>query len=171
MGYELHPDTPAGGVLLSSWLPNAEAMLGYVHAFAARFGIPDLAAPARLPNTRRALAVAEHARDGGRLDAVRAAAFDAYWRGGHGLESDDELAGIALAAGLDAGAARAAAGDPGLGGRVDAQRRRALDAGVSGIPTFDFLPDGDGRRPLRVVGCQPYEVLVDAARRAGARRR
>ena len=97
MGYELHPDTPAGGVLLSSWLPNAEAMLGYVHAFAARFGIPDLAAPARLPNTRRALAVAEFARDGGRLDPFRAAAFDAYWRGGHGLEDDGELAAIALA--------------------------------------------------------------------------
>jgi predicted DsbA family dithiol-disulfide isomerase len=46
---------------------------------------------------------------------------------------------------------------------VDAARRAASAAGVRGIPTFDFAD-------VRIVGCQRYEVLVDAARRAGARR-
>jgi predicted DsbA family dithiol-disulfide isomerase len=47
---------------------------------------------------------------------------------------------------------------------VDAARREAVEAGITGIPTFEF---GE----VRVVGCQRYEVLADAARRAGARRR
>jgi predicted DsbA family dithiol-disulfide isomerase len=54
--------------------------------------------------------------------------------------------------------------DPAALARVDGARRAALEAGVTGIPTFDI---GD----TRLVGCQRYEVLADAARRAGARRR
>ncbi|HUL60586.1 MAG TPA: hypothetical protein VLU43_15000, partial [Anaeromyxobacteraceae bacterium] len=45
--------------------------------------------------------------------------------------------------------------------RVDAARAQALSAGVTGIPTFDI-------GAVRVVGCQPYEVLAAAARKAGA---
>ncbi len=50
IGYELHPDTPPGGVPLSSYLPDAEAMLGYVKTFAARFGkFRQVGADLRLP--------------------------------------------------------------------------------------------------------------------------
>ncbi len=163
IGYELHPETPPGGLPLDRILPNAEAMLRSVRDFAERFGIDDLRAPARLANTRRALAVAERARDAGRLGAFRAAAFDAYWRRGADLEDPGALAGLAALAGLDPAAARDAVEDPALLSRVDAARERARAAGVTGIPTFDF-------GATRVVGCQPYEVLAAAARRAGAPR-
>ncbi len=164
MGYELHPDTPPGGVALADWLPEPEAMNGYVRAFAADFGIHDLVPPVLLANTRRALAAAQAARDAGRLGAWRAAAFDAYWRKGRGLETDEDLAAIARAAGLEPALAVRAAGDPAALARVDAARVEALRAGVSGIPTFDM-------GGARIVGCQQYEVLADAVRRAGARRR
>jgi predicted DsbA family dithiol-disulfide isomerase len=173
VGYELHPETPPGGVALAEHLRDAEAKHAYVRSFAAAFGIRDLLPPARLANTRRVLAVAEHARAAGRLEVFNAAAYDAYWRHGRGLESDDELAAVAQEAGLDPAAVPAAAADPSLLARVDAARREALRAGVSGIPTFDFEPEGlgGGRVSSRVVGCQRYEVLADALRRAGARRR
>ncbi len=164
MGYELHPETPPGGLPLSDYLPDAEAMLGYVRSFAAGFGITDLRPPRLLPSTRRAHAVAQLAREVGRLEPFRAAAFDAYWRRGRGLESDEELGELAQAGGLDPRAALAAASDAAVLVRVDAARREAAAAGVTGIPTFDV---GESR----IVGCQRYEVLADAARRAGARRR
>lgn len=164
MGYELHPETPPGGVPLSEVLPDPDAMLGYVRSFAAGFGIDDLAPPRVLPSTRRAHAVAQRAREEGRLDAFRRAAFDAYWRRGRGLEAADELAALARDVDMDPRAALAAAVDPGLLARVDAARHAAAAAGVTGIPTFDV---GEGR----IVGCQRYDVLVEAARRAGARRR
>ena len=164
VGYELHPETPPGGVPLSDYLPDPEERLGYVRAFAASFGIADLVPPARLAKTRRVLAAAEVARDAGKLDAWRAAAFDAYWRHGRGLESDADLAAIAREAGLDPGAAIEGARDPAALARVDAAGLAARCAGVTGIPTFDL---GE----TRIVGCQRYEVLAEAARRAGARRR
>jgi 2-hydroxychromene-2-carboxylate isomerase len=136
----------------------------YVRAFAADFGIPDLLPPTILANTRRALAAAQVARGAGRLEAWRAAAFDAYWRKGRGLETDDDLTVIARDAGLEPALALRAGGDPDALARVDAARREALRAGVRGIPTFDV-------GGTRLVGCQRYEVLAEAMRRAGARRR
>jgi predicted DsbA family dithiol-disulfide isomerase len=170
VGYELHPETPAGGVALAAHVPHAEAMLGCVKNFAAGFGIVDLVPPPRLVPTRRILAVAQLAREVGRLDALRAVAFDAYWRRGWGLESDEDLGWIAREADLDPAAALAAASDPARLAAVAEARREAIAAGVTGIPTFDFF-SAPGRPPLRVVGCQPYEVLADAAVRAGADRR
>ena len=164
VGYELHPRTPPGGVPLAATLPEPEAMLGYLRSFAAGFGIDDLVPPARVASTRRAHAVARRAREAGRLDAFRAVAFDAYWREGRGLESDEELGRLAREAGLDPAEGLAAARDPAVLADVDAARRAAVEAGVTGIPTFDI-------GATRVVGCQRYEVLAEAARRAGARRR
>jgi predicted DsbA family dithiol-disulfide isomerase len=164
VGYELHPRTPPGGIPIAEYLPAPTEMLGYVRTFAAGFGIDDLVPPRRLASTRRALAVAQHARDVGQLEPFRAAAFDAYWRKGRGLESDEDLVALAREAKLDPDAALAAARDPAAFARVDAARRAALEARVSGIPTFDI-------GGTRVVGCQRYEVLAEAARRAGARRR
>jgi predicted DsbA family dithiol-disulfide isomerase len=173
VGYELHPETPPGGVAIAEHLRDPEGMHAYVKSFAAGFGIFDLAPRARLANTRRVLAVAEQARDLGRLEAFSAATYDAYWRHGRGLEADGEIAAIAREAGLDPANAVEAARDPALLARVDAAREEALRAGVTGVPTFDVEPDAPGgsRTSSRVVGCQRYEVLVEAVRKAGARRR
>lgn len=172
MGYELHPETPPGGVPLSEHLRDPEGAHAYVKGFAAAFGIADLSPPGRLANTRRALAAAERARDQGKLAAFNAAVYDSYWRWGLGIESDAELAAIAARAGLDPEGVTSAARDPALLERVDAARRAALAAGVTGVPTFDVEPGapGAGRASSRIVGCQRYEVIVDAVRRAGARR-
>ena len=146
---------------------RAAQMREYLRTFAASFGIPDMESPERLPNTRRALAVAELARDEGALDAWRHAAMDAYWRDGRDLEDPATLAGLAWSVGIDAEAARQVMDDPSYRARVDAIRREAGAAGVTGIPTFVFGPSSSAR----VVGCQPYPVLAAGAERAGARRR
>lgn len=85
-------------------------MREYMRQFAARFGIEDMATPDHLPNTRRALAMAEYARDQDRLEAFRDAAMDAHWRRGENLEDDADLRAIAARAGLDSEAALRAAG-------------------------------------------------------------
>ncbi len=172
MGYELHPETPAGGVALSEHLPDADQKLRYVQEFASGFGIADLRPPGRVANTRRILAAARKAREAGRLEAFSATAYDAYWRRGAGIESDEEIAAVAREAGVDPAAAVAAARDPAILAVVDAARRAAAAAGVTGIPTFDVTPGpGTQGAGARVVGCQRYEVLAEAVRRAGGRRR
>ena len=132
--------------------------------FAAAFGIADMRQPPRMPNTRRALAAAEYARERGRLDAFRRGAMDAYWRDGLDLEDASVIRAVAAAAGLESAPTAAAMNDSVYLARVDDVRREASAAGVRGIPTF-FLGDEV------VVGCQPYPVLAAAAERAGARKR
>jgi predicted DsbA family dithiol-disulfide isomerase len=165
-GFELHPGTPRGGTPLSRLFPGVD--LKVMHArtrrFGASFGVADFQPPSHIQNSRRALALAEYARDHGRLEAFRAAAFEGHWRQGKNLEADADLGELASMAGLDDGAAVVAADDPALLARVDRRQAEARAAGIQGIPTFII-----GRE--QVVGCQPYPVLVAAAERAGARRR
>jgi predicted DsbA family dithiol-disulfide isomerase len=165
-GFELHPSTPPGGVPLSRLFPGTP--LGPLHErtkrFAATFGVTGFQPPDWLSNSRRALAIAEHARDVDRLEPFRQAAMNAHWRQGKNLEDPDDLVVIAESAGLERSAALTASTDPALLARVDERQAEARRAGVNGIPTFVL-----GRE--RVVGCQPYEALLAAALRAGARPR
>lgn len=178
LGFELHPETPRGGVPLTRLFPAAriEGMHQHLKQAAAGFGV-TMNTPDHLPNTRRALAIAEQARDVGRLHQARHAAMEAHWKQGLNIEDDAVLGMIAQAAGLDPAVAVPAADLPQWQVRVDAMRSEAQQWGVSGIPTFFLLPDGwsldgadswTGPKPLRVVGCQPIEVLRQAARQAGA---
>jgi len=165
-GFELHPGTPRGGSPLSRLFPGVDlkALHARTRRFAAGFGVADFSPPDRIQNSRRALAVAEFARDHGRLEAFRAAAFEAHWRHGKDLEADGDLRELATLAGLDDDAAITAADDAALLARVDRRQAEARTAGIRGIPTF--ILGGE-----QIVGCQPYQVLADAARRAGARPR
>ena len=165
-GFPLHPRTPKGGMPLTALFPAARvpAVKEQLRQFAARFGVTGIVHPDRIPNTRRVLALAEHARGQGKLDEFRRAGMEAHWRHGSGLESDDDLRAVAEGVGLDGDAALAASDDPRYLTEVDARIAEAQAAGVTGIPTFVI---GDEV----VVGCQPYEVLRDAALRAGAKRR
>ena len=165
-GFELHPGTPRGGVPLATLFRGVpvQAMHERVLQFGARFGVAPFSPPDVLRNTRRALAVAELARDRGRLEPFRAGAFEAHWRQGKDLEADRDLAEIARAAGLDPEEALSAADDPAMLARVDDKQADARANGVTGIPTF-ILGDEE------IVGCQPYEVLEAAALGAGVPRR
>lgn len=165
-GFELHPGTPRGGQSLSRLFPGVSlpALHDRTRRFAARFDVTNFTPPDLLSNTRRALAIAELARDRGRLEPFRAAAFEAHWRQGKNLEDDGDLRAVATAAGLPPDEALRAADDPAFLARVDEKQDEARADGVTGIPTF--IISGE-----EVVGCQPYEVLVDAAERAGVPRR
>lgn len=165
-GFELHPSTPPGGVPLSTLFPgvNLASLHERTQRFAAQFGVTNFTSPNWLHNTRRALALAEYARESGALEAVRREIFEAHWRKGENIEDDRDLATLAARAGLDGQAALSALGDARYLSRVDTRQAEARAAGVSGIPTFVLGSE-------RVVGCQPYEVLAEAAQRAGVSRR
>jgi predicted DsbA family dithiol-disulfide isomerase len=143
---------------------RSRQMRSYLLDFAARAGVRGMVVPEHKPNTRRALALAEHARDHGRLHEARTALMNAYWREGQDIEEDGVLAQAARASGLDPGAAIQAIAAPAILERVDEMGAEAARAGVTGIPTFVI----GGRL---VVGAQPYDVLAGEAEAAGARRR
>lgn len=140
------------------------AMHARLLRFAEGFGITDMKMRDRSPNTRRALAIAEHARDLGRLEPWRQLAMDAHWRRGLDLESDTDLRALAVEAGLDPEVALLASRERKFLDRIDEKRAQAEDLGITGIPTFVIGNQG-------VVGCQPYPVLARFVEEAGARKR
>lgn len=141
-----------------------KGMKEYMKEFAARFGVHDFAQRDRIPNTRRALALGEVAREEGRLEPYRQRAMHAHWRDGMDLENDDDLRTMARDAGLSDDAVERSRSDPKYLQRVDAIREEASAAGVQGIPTFVIGSHG-------FSGAQPYEAFADLAERAGTRRR
>lgn len=165
-GFELHPETPPGGERLADRYGERRfaEMSDRLRRFATSFGVEGMRIPERTPNTRKALAIAEWARDHGKLHAFRRAAMNAHWREGRDLEDDRVLEDLARSAGLDPEQALAAVSDPVYGARVGAMGSEAARAGVTGIPTF-FIGGS------KVVGCQPYGEIAAAAEAAGARRR
>jgi predicted DsbA family dithiol-disulfide isomerase len=165
-GFELHPETPPGGMRLDERFPPERlvGMAEYMKNFAAQFGVDDFRPRERIPNTRRALALAEVAREEGKFDAFRTRAMEAHWRDGMNLENDSDLRAIARDVGLSSDAVDRSKNDPRYLDRVDALRAEANAIGVDGIPTFVAGRYG-------VAGCQPYEALAQLAERAGATRR
>jgi predicted DsbA family dithiol-disulfide isomerase len=138
-------------------------MAAYMKRFAAQFGIDDFRQRERIPNTRRALALAEVARDERKLEPFRVRAMDAHWRDGMDLEKDSDLAAIAREAGLAENAVERSRTATILA-RVDDAREEANEMGVQGIPTF--LIDN-----LGLSGCQPYAMFEQFAIEAGVPRR
>jgi predicted DsbA family dithiol-disulfide isomerase len=165
-GFELHPDTPRGGIELSRLHPGSDRadMAGYIQKFAERFGVTGMVRTKRVPNTRRALTVAEYARDQGRLDAFRSATMDAHFKEGRDIENDAVLRDLAVASGLDPDRALGAADTAPYLSRIEAIRAEFKSLNVGGIPTFVFGSEA-------IEGCRVYEELEAAAVRSGARRR
>lgn len=163
--FYLHPEIPPGGVSAARIFgpDRTAAMNVYMARFAGDFGV-EIGAPDHVPNTRRALAVTEYARDHDRLAPFRDAAMDAHWLRGMDIEADDVLGQLAEEAGLDRAEALAAADDSAYLARLDTERAAAQERMVNGIPVFFF-----GDAP--VVGCQPYESLALMAERSGFARR
>jgi predicted DsbA family dithiol-disulfide isomerase len=160
-GFELHPETPVGGMPVASLFGgrSIEGMRARMTEFASEFGV-EIVIPDHLPNTRRALAMSEFARDQNCLDAFRQAATEGYWLHGRNLEDDDDLAHMATQSGLEASSALSASRDATYLQRVAATREDGIDRMVTGVPTL-FV----GGMP--VVGCQRYETFEQVALRAG----
>ena len=160
-GFELHPETPPGGARLDAMFPpeKLSGMAEYMKRFAAQFGIDDFQQRERIPNTRRALALAEVARDEGKHEAYRVRAMDAHWRDGMDLENDDDLTAIARDCGLSETAVERSRSSAILA-RVDSAREEANEIGVQGIPTFVI-------NNLGLSGCQPYAMFEQFANEAG----
>jgi predicted DsbA family dithiol-disulfide isomerase len=143
---------------------SAQAVRAQVEGTARRFGLTQMRLGDRINNSRRALALAEWAREQGKLTAFREAVTEAYWQRFEDIEDPNVLAKLAEHAGLPGDGAREAMDAAKYQSRVDELAAEGRAAGVRGTPTV-FVGT------IRVAGCQPYEAFAEAAKRAGAKPR
>ncbi len=154
LGFELHPEIPPGGQPLDALLGKGrtDGFFQYMKQFATGFGV-EINVPTHIPNTRRALAMTEYARDNGKLEAFRDATMEAHWLKGKDIESNTDLQALAEYAGLDPDIALSAACDAVFLNRIDAIKKEAKQNNITSIPTFVL---GDAK----LAGCQPYDKLA-----------
>jgi predicted DsbA family dithiol-disulfide isomerase len=126
-------------------------------ARAAELGLP-MEPPKSLYNSRRALLLAEYARDEGKMEPVHWRLFEVNFVEGRNLANIDVLRDVATSEGLDSIAAIAALDKPEYAKRIDQSMIRALAYGISGVPTFII----DDR--YKIIGAQPYDYLLAAVR-------
>ncbi len=124
-------------------------------------GLPYSRGIALVPNSRKALRLAELARERGRFDALHQRLFNAYWARGLDLGADSVL----LAEGAAAGLSHAEMTDVLAGDRyldvIEARTHEAMGVGASGVPAWVV----DSK--LLIPGAVPHDVFARAMRQLG----
>ncbi len=112
--------------------------------------------PPTIPNSRRALAVTELARDRGHDEAVHARLMRAYWSEARDIGDDDVLLDLVEDVGPDRAEAAEAMNAEEYVARVLASTREANRHGINAIPAFVL------DRRLLVLGAHPHETFEQA---------
>ena len=124
-------------------------------------GLPHSRDIEHVPNSRKALLVAEVAREQGLYEPVHERLFRAYWVDGRDLGDEDVLVDEAGAAGLDEDAVREELASEAHLPLVEAETRRLLEIGGGGVPAWAV----DGR--VLIPGAQPHDVFERVLERLG----
>ena len=156
--YELHPELPAGGLPLAD--DRGRRLSTRIAAECEAAGM-QFRKPARLANTRRALATSEWVRRHAPAShaALHRSFFHATFVEGRDIGDPEVVDSLVTAAGADAAAARAAVDGGELNGALAGWRERAVDAGVSGTPAW-LIADR-----LLIPGIQAPELFERLVRR------
>ncbi len=124
-------------------------------------GLPHAQRLETVPNSRKALMLAELARDRGAFEALHPRLFEAYWAEGRDIGEERVLVEEGTAVGLDAGEIIDALRDGRYLERIEAQTQAAIELGAGGVPAWVI----DQR--VLVPGAQPHEVFERVLERLG----
>ncbi len=164
MAFPLHPETPEQGQSLEELFAgrgyDIPAILARLARAAAEEGLP-FGPRSMTYNSRRAQELAKWAEARGRDEAFSEAVFRAYFAEGRNIALMPVLRDLAAGVGLDPDQAERALAEGAFAPAVDQDWALARASGITAVPTFA----AGGRL---VVGAQPYPVLEQLARSAGA---
>jgi predicted DsbA family dithiol-disulfide isomerase len=162
--FPLHPNTPQQGLLLEDLFKGRGFDLDAMHA--RMKGLMDgegLSYERRTHTYNSTLAqeLAKWADGQPGMEAIHGALYRAYFVQGQNIGDPEVLVDIAATVGLPVEAARVVLSQRTFKDAVDADWEKARRYGITGVPSFVA-----GRS--KVVGAQPYEVLAQQLREAGA---
>ena len=124
-------------------------------------GLPFAATLDKIPNSRRALMLAEHARERGGFEALHPRLYDAYWGRGRDIGDERVLVEEGVAVGLEEGEILDALRNETYLKRIAAETGAAIEFGATGVPAW--LID----RRVLVPGAQPHDVFERVLERLG----
>jgi predicted DsbA family dithiol-disulfide isomerase len=155
--FDLHPEYPPDGIPREQLLARyGGAVDRNVRAMFQENGLRYNPHAEIVPNSHKALRLAELARDLDRHDEFHDRVMDAYWDEARNIGDDDELRALADEIGLPGDdVERVLAGDD-YAQRVAVSTQQAASLGINGIPAFLL----DSR--LLVLGAQPRAIFERA---------
>jgi len=163
----LHPNTPEEGLPLKDLFAgrgfDLEAMHARMKGLMEAEGLPYNQRTHTF-NSRLAQELAKWADSRPGSESIHQALYRAYFADGKNIGKPDVLESIAGSVGLPVDEAREVLRERAFKDAVDADWERARRYGITGVPSF--IAGG-----YKVVGAQPYDVLVQMMRSAGARER
>jgi predicted DsbA family dithiol-disulfide isomerase len=162
--FPLHPDTPSEGLLLKDLFAGRGFDLEAMHA--RMKGLMDMEG---LPyerrthtyNSRLAQELAKWADAQPGFAGIHQALYRAYFVEGRNIGDIEVLVDIASSVGLPEDQARAVLVERTFRDLVDQDWQKARRYGITGVPSF--VAGG-----TKIVGAQPYDVLAQQLRAAGA---
>lgn len=165
--FPLHPDTPAEGQPLKDLFAgrglDLEAMHTRMKGLMDSEGLP-YERRTHTYNSRLAQELAKWADSQPGFEAIHDALYKAYFVRGQNIGDAKVLVGVAESVGLSPEEARAVLAERTFKEAVDADWERARRSGITGVPSFAA---GENK----VIGAQPYDVLVKLLEAAGAKPR
>lgn len=158
--FPLHPDTPPEGMTLEQLFAgrnvDLEAMYQRMAKLMEQEGLP-YSRRTHTYNSRLAQEVGKWAESQPGGAAIHDAMFRAYFVDTLNIGDPEVVVKVVEGIGLSGEEARRVIATRSYKAAVDADWRRSLQIGVTGVPTF--VAGGYG-----VVGAQPYDVLVQLVR-------
>ena len=167
MMFPLHPDTPAEGLALKDLFAGRGLDLDAMHA--RMKGLMD---GEGLPynrrthtyNSRLAQELAKWADTKPGFEKIHEALYRAYFVDSRNLADKRVLLDVAQSVGLPVDEAESVLDNRTFKHEVDDDWQKARQYGITGVPTFAV-------NGSKVVGAQPYEILAQHLRAAGAKPR
>jgi predicted DsbA family dithiol-disulfide isomerase len=165
--FELRPEPvptldPDGAYLHRVWNSS-------VYPMARERGL-TLKLPPVQPRSRKAMELAELAREKGLFQEVHEALFKAFFEQGQDLEDPEVLAAVAAGAGLDRDEVHNALRTGTYRAKVLEDQRQAAQLGIQGVPAMVVRRENDPLGKWEAVsGAQPYEAVRAAVERARTR--
>jgi predicted DsbA family dithiol-disulfide isomerase len=165
--FQLNPTMPKAGIdrrayrtaKFGSW-KHSQVLDAEVAAAGRGDGIAfNHAAMLRTPNTWAAHRLMRLAAHEGNPTRLADRLFAGYFIEGHDLSDTEQLAALAVEAGLPEARVKAVIASEEYGDEVRALEAEGRAAGISGVPYFQI---GE----IAVYGAQPVEVLLDALKQA-----
>lgn len=98
-GFEIHPEVPSEGMLLTDYFPNADQMFGSLKSMGEPYGV-EFNPLTMMPNTNKALQVAEYAKTIDKSTAYNTAMYKATFVDDINISLVDEIKKIALSVGI-----------------------------------------------------------------------
>jgi predicted DsbA family dithiol-disulfide isomerase len=165
--FPLHPDTPEEGLLLEQLFGNypvdIEGMMRRLKKTAADLGLP-FGERTKTYNSRLAQELGLWAESKNKGDVFHTAAFKAYFVNGKNIAKIPVLVDLAASVELPGEEAAAVLETRAFKAAVDADWNLSREKAITAVPTFVMNQD-------KLVGAQPYEMLIKLMESNGVKKR